>query len=47
MQSVSKSVTSALIGIAIRRGEMPGVDVKVMPYFAGFHIPTRTRAATA
>jgi CubicO group peptidase (beta-lactamase class C family) len=36
MQSVSKSVTSALVGIALRRGELPGVDVKVMPYFAGF-----------
>jgi CubicO group peptidase (beta-lactamase class C family) len=36
MQSVSKSVTSALIGIAVRRGEIPGVDVKMMPYFADF-----------
>ena len=36
MQSVSKSVTSALIGIAIRRGEIPGVDAKVMPYFSAF-----------
>jgi CubicO group peptidase (beta-lactamase class C family) len=36
MQSVSKSVTSALVGIAIRRGEIPGLDVKVMPYFEGF-----------
>ena len=36
MQSVSKSVTSALIGIAIRRGEVPGVDAKVMPYFSAF-----------
>ncbi|MEO8681630.1 MAG: serine hydrolase [Vicinamibacterales bacterium] len=35
MQSVSKSVTSALIGIAIGRGELPGVDAKVMPYLAG------------
>jgi len=33
MQSISKSVTSALIGIAIRRGEIPGVDVEVMQYF--------------
>jgi CubicO group peptidase (beta-lactamase class C family) len=33
MQSVSKSVTSALIGIAIQRGEIPHVDVKVLPYF--------------
>ena len=35
MQSVSKSVTSALIGIAIGRGELPGVDAKLMPYLAG------------
>ncbi|MEQ8858649.1 MAG: serine hydrolase [Pseudomonadales bacterium] len=33
MQSVSKSVTSALIGIAIGRGEIPGVDVAVERYF--------------
>lgn len=32
MQSVSKSVTSALIGIAIGRGELPGVDAKLLPY---------------
>jgi len=46
MQSVSKSVTSALIGIAIGRGEIPGVDVRVMPYFADFGIapdPRRDR----
>ena len=39
MQSVSKSVTSALIGIAIGRGELPGVDAKVMPYFSDFTHP--------
>jgi CubicO group peptidase (beta-lactamase class C family) len=33
MQSVSKSVTSALIGIAIGQGDIPGVDVPVMSYF--------------
>lgn len=38
LQSVSKSVTSALIGIALRRGEIPGVDVKVLPYFKGFKV---------
>lgn len=38
LQSVSKSVTSALIGIAIRRGEIPGVGVRVLPYFDGFPI---------
>ncbi len=36
MQSVSKSVTSALIGIALRRGELPSVDARVMPYFRAF-----------
>jgi CubicO group peptidase (beta-lactamase class C family) len=36
MQSVSKSVTSALIGIAIGRGEIPNVDVKLMPYYSDF-----------
>jgi CubicO group peptidase (beta-lactamase class C family) len=43
MQSVSKSVTSALIGIAIRRGEIPGVDARAMPYFADFKIPPDPR----
>jgi CubicO group peptidase (beta-lactamase class C family) len=38
MQSVSKSVTSALIGIAIDRGEIPDVNVKVMPYFSAFKV---------
>jgi CubicO group peptidase (beta-lactamase class C family) len=33
VQSISKSVTSALIGIAIGRGEIPGVEVDVMRYF--------------
>ncbi len=36
MQSVSKSVTSALVGIAIGRGEIPGVQVKMAPYFSDF-----------
>ena len=46
MQSVSKSVTSALIGIAIRRGEIPGVDAKAMPYFSAYRVapdPRRER----
>ena len=47
MQSVSKSVTSALIGIAIGRGDLPGPEVKLMPYLAGnSRCPTATRAAT-
>ena len=36
MQSVSKSVTSALVGIALRRGEITDVDARVMPYFPDF-----------
>jgi CubicO group peptidase (beta-lactamase class C family) len=43
MQSVSKSVTSALIGIAIRRREIPGVDVRVVPYFSAFGIAADPR----
>jgi CubicO group peptidase (beta-lactamase class C family) len=46
MQSVSKSVTSALIGIAIARGEIADVNVPVMPYFAAFRVtpdPRRER----
>ena len=36
MQSISKSVTSALVGIALQRGELPWVGVKVMTYFKAF-----------
>jgi CubicO group peptidase (beta-lactamase class C family) len=39
MQSVSKSVTSALVGVAIARGEIPGPDVEMLPYFEGFRLP--------
>src|SRR5262249_29708238 len=35
---ISKSVTSALIGIAIRRGEIPGVDTNVLPYLDGYKV---------
>ena len=38
MQSVTKSVTSALIGIAIRRGEIASVDVPVMDFLGGYDI---------
>lgn len=38
MQSVSKSVTSALVGIAIGRGEIPGVQAKMAPYYADFRL---------
>ena len=33
IQSVSKSVTSALIGIAIKRNEIPSIDTKISIYF--------------
>jgi CubicO group peptidase (beta-lactamase class C family) len=33
LQSVTKSVTSILIGIAINRGEIPGVDAKILDFF--------------
>jgi CubicO group peptidase (beta-lactamase class C family) len=36
MQSVSKSVTSVLIGIAIGRGEIAGLDIPVMPFFDAY-----------
>ena len=50
MQSVSKSVTSALIGIAIGEGKLPGVDAKAMPYFSDFKVapdPRRDRMTIA
>jgi CubicO group peptidase (beta-lactamase class C family) len=43
MQSVSKSVTSALVGIAVGEGRIPGVDAKAMPFFADFGIPSDPR----
>lgn len=36
LQSVTKSVTSAALGIAIDEGLIPGVDVPVMPYFESY-----------
>jgi CubicO group peptidase (beta-lactamase class C family) len=43
LQSVSKSVTSTLVGIAIERGEIPDVNVAVMPYFAPFRVAPDAR----
>jgi CubicO group peptidase (beta-lactamase class C family) len=46
MQSVSKSITSTLVGIALRRGELPGVDAQLRPYFSAFPTkPDRRRDA--
>jgi len=39
MQSVSKSWTSALIGVAIARGEISGVDVPALSFFGDRTIP--------
>jgi CubicO group peptidase (beta-lactamase class C family) len=38
MQSVTKSVTSALVGIAIGRGEIAGVDAPVIDFLEGYEI---------
>jgi CubicO group peptidase (beta-lactamase class C family) len=38
MQSVTKSVTSALIGIAIGRGEISGVHVPVLDFFEDYEV---------
>jgi CubicO group peptidase (beta-lactamase class C family) len=45
LQSVSKSVTSALIGIAIGRGEIAGVDAKALPFFEGYTLDADPRRA--
>jgi CubicO group peptidase (beta-lactamase class C family) len=33
-RSVTKTITGMLVGIAIERGALPGVDARVLPYFA-------------
>jgi CubicO group peptidase (beta-lactamase class C family) len=38
MQSVTKSVTSALIGIAMGRGEIAGVEVRVLDYLGNYEV---------
>jgi hypothetical protein len=49
LQSVTKSVTSALIGIAIARGEISGTDALLLPFFEDFdlsRVDARLRHAT-
>jgi CubicO group peptidase (beta-lactamase class C family) len=49
LQSVTKSVTSTLIGIAIGRGEIPGTDTPVFDLLTDYDLSTvddRIRAAT-
>jgi CubicO group peptidase (beta-lactamase class C family) len=47
LQSVSKSVTSVLTGVAIHRGDLPHDSVAVMPYLAAYPVadqdPRRAR----
>ncbi len=38
LQSVTKSITSLLIGIAIQRGDLPGTDARVVDFFEGYQI---------
>ncbi len=49
LQSVTKSVTSALIGIAIGRGEIAGVDTPLLDFFGDYNlsrVDSRLRSAT-
>lgn len=39
LQSVTKSVTSVLTGVAIHRGDLPHDSVAVMPYFPAHRVP--------
>jgi CubicO group peptidase (beta-lactamase class C family) len=38
LQSVSKSVTSILVGVAVRQGALPGVSAEVAPYMEGYRM---------
>jgi hypothetical protein len=49
LQSVTKSVASTLIGIAIQRGSIPGVSSPLLPFFADYDVSRadpRLRRAT-
>jgi len=46
MQSVSKSVTSTLIGIAVARGELPGVDERLTAFLEGYEVADDARWQT-
>lgn len=39
--SVTKSIVSLLIGIALERGEITGVDQKILDFFPEFSSPQR------
>ncbi|MEE2765013.1 MAG: sodium/solute symporter [Candidatus Neomarinimicrobiota bacterium] len=40
MQSVSKSITAAAVGIALKNGKIQGLDAKIMDYFDGYESST-------
>ena len=40
MQSVSKSLTAAAVGIALKNGQIPGLDAKIINYFDGYESST-------
>jgi CubicO group peptidase (beta-lactamase class C family) len=41
IHSCTKSVLSALVGIAIDRGDLPGLDTRVLDFFPGYEIAHR------
>ena len=45
LQSASKSITSVLVGIALQRGELPGLDVEARRYLTGFRTSSDPRQA--
>lgn len=40
-QSITKSVAATVIGVAIGRGDIAGVDVPLLPLLAAYHAPRR------
>ena len=43
LQSVTKSVSATLIGVAIGRGEIPGVDAPLLPFLDGYDTSRQER----
>jgi len=49
LQSVTKSVSATLLAVAIRRGEINGVEVPLLPFLSGYdlsQVDSRLRGAT-
>ena len=47
LQSITKSLTSAALGIAVDEGLIPGVDVPVLPFFDGYEFDRSDPRKTA